>query len=130
MFFMAFSKKYFKGLLIFVALAVNPLLLCFEYHFDLYGKQVKATVVGIGYGRYKGNTGTFQEVKAEYWVKGKQYEKWFFTGSQNFKQKDNIQVKYSPLFPSVSRRYLANMDRWQDAIPRTIFLTIFTLLSR
>ena len=122
------SKKYIFSLLIFIALAFNPLLLYFEYHFDAYGKQVEATVIEIWYGKYKGNNGIYQKVKAAYRVNGKSYENWFFSGSQDFKQKDKIQVKYSPLFPSVSKRYHANMDRWQDAIPRTIVLTIFTVL--
>ena len=123
------GKKYIFSLLIFIALALNPLLLYFEYHFDTYGKQVEATVVEIWYGKYKGNNGIYQKVKAEYRVNGKPYENWFFSGSQDFKQNDKIQVKYSPLFPSVSKRYHANMDRWQDAIPRTIVLTIFTVLA-
>ena len=125
---MTFSKKYFYSSLILIALALNPLLLYFEYHFDTYGKQVEATVVEVWYGKYKGNNGIYQKVKAEYRVKGKLYENWFFSGSQDFKQNDKIQVKYSPLFPSVSKRYYAGMDRWQDAILRTIVLTIFTIL--
>ena len=119
-------RKILMIILSFGSIYVNLYL---EWDFDLYGKVTEGTVMNVRYGDFKGNTGTYQEVRVSYQVKGKTYTDWFSSGTTFLNRKATLQIKYSTLFPRFAERYHERMDSWEDRIPFTFFMTCFLSLA-